>query len=91
MPHPPAKPAQPATLDAAPPQTPHINTQRKQHPHDPDAASKLPHERDQSLDMTDDTPDAVMEQAHQDLKKGLVDTDARDANGKPVGHRRPAR
>lgn len=30
-----------------------INTTRKQQPSDPGAAAKLPHERDQSVDMTD--------------------------------------
>ncbi len=38
-------------------------------------ALRLPHERDQSLDMTDDKPDALMRQAHEDLQRGLEDTD----------------
>lgn len=37
---------------------------------------KLPHERDQSVDMTDGIPSADMQQAHRDVKRGLVDTDA---------------
>ncbi len=35
-----------------------------------EAASKLPHERDASIDMTAPQPDPVMQQAHRDLKKG---------------------
>lgn len=34
----------------------------------------LPHERDQSLDMTSDTNSAHVEQAARDLKKGVKDT-----------------
>ena len=37
---------------------------------------KLPHERDQSVDMTDGIPSAHMQQAYLDVKRGLVDTDA---------------
>ena len=37
---------------------------------------KLPHERDQSVDMTDGIPSAQMQQAYLDVKRGLVDTDA---------------
>lgn len=36
---------------------------------------RLPHERDQSVDMTDDQPDPRMRQAHDDLRRGLRDTD----------------
>ena len=36
---------------------------------------RLPHERDQSVDMTDDRPDPVIRQAHDDLARGLRDTD----------------
>ena len=48
---------------------------------------KLPHERDQSVDMTDGAPSAVMQQAYRDVERGLVNTDAgREAHnvGKPV-------
>lgn len=37
---------------------------------------KLPHERDQSVDMTDGIPSAHIQQAYLDVKRGLVDTDA---------------
>lgn len=62
-----------------------INTQSKQTPADTGNEAKLPHERDQSVNMTDHQPDPQMQQAHRDLKKGLVDTDARGADGKPLG------
>lgn len=63
----------------------HINTQAPQTPSDTSKQAKLPHERDQSVNMTDQAPSVEMEQAHRDLKKGLVDTDARGADGKPLG------
>ena len=34
----------------------------------------LPHERDQSTDMTPEANDPVVEQASQDLRRGLQDT-----------------
>ncbi|MDP3228723.1 MAG: hypothetical protein Q8N13_12195 [Acidovorax sp.] len=36
---------------------------------------KLPHERDESVDMTHGQPDAQIEQAYRDVKRGLQDTD----------------
>ena len=39
-------------------------------------APKMPHERDESVDMTHGEPDAQMEQAYRDVKRGLKDTDA---------------
>jgi len=62
-----------------------INTQTKQAPGDSSNAAKLPHERDQSVNMTDHEPAPEMQQAHRDLQKGMVDTDARGADGKPLG------
>ena len=38
-------------------------------------APKLPHERDESVDMTKATPHKEMEQAYRDLQRGLQDTD----------------
>ncbi|MGN8002802.1 hypothetical protein ACTJKQ_06340 [Acidovorax sp. 22279] len=35
----------------------------------------LPHERDEAVSMTDGEPDAKMEQAYRDVKRGLQDTD----------------
>ena len=50
--------------------------------------SMLPHERDQSLHSTSENVHPEMELAHNDLKKGLVDTDARAKDGRPIGSRR---
>ena len=62
-----------------------INTQQPQSPSDAGAAAKLPHERDQSVNMTDHTPSPEMQQAHHDVQRGMVDTDARNADGTPAG------
>ncbi len=67
-----------------------INTTRKQQPSDP-GADNLPLERDQSVDMTDGKAPPEMKQAHQDLKRGLKDADARGADGKPLGSKIPTR
>jgi len=37
--------------------------------------TRLPHERDQSVDMTDGVRHPEMEQAYKDLERGLRDTD----------------
>jgi len=42
---------------------------------------KLPHERDESVDMTHGQPDAQVEQAYRDVQRGLQDTD----RGPPAG------
>jgi hypothetical protein len=42
---------------------------------------ELPHERDQAADSTASAPDPAMKQAHEDLKKGMVDTDMRATPG----------
>lgn len=42
---------------------------------------QLPHERDQSVDATDDKPDPLMVQAKLDLDAGQVDTDMRAVAG----------
>ncbi|UCU99278.1 hypothetical protein [Acidovorax radicis] len=36
---------------------------------------KLPHERDESVDMTHGKPDVQIEQAYRDVQRGLQDTD----------------
>lgn len=45
-------------------------------PHDAAADEKLkmPHERDESVDMTTANPDPVIEQAAADVERGLRDT-----------------
>lgn len=45
------------------------------------AGLKLPHERDESTDVTTDAPDPLMVQAKQDIDAGLVDTDMRATPG----------
>ena len=50
---------------------------------------KLPHERDESVDMTHGEPDAQMQQAYRDVERGLQDTD-QDLRAHRVGHK-PAR
>ena len=37
--------------------------------------ARLPHERDQSIDMTDGERHPEIEQAYKDVKRGLQDTD----------------
>jgi hypothetical protein len=39
-----------------------------------EAGLAMPHERDQAVDMTEDTVDPLMDQAQKDLKRGLRDT-----------------
>lgn len=43
--------------------------------HDTGQAPKLPHERDESADATASAPSKRIKQAHQDLERGLSDTD----------------
>lgn len=42
---------------------------------DREGAPKLPHERDESVDMTHGKPDVQIEQAYRDVQRGLQDTD----------------
>lgn len=67
-----------------------VNTTTPQSTSDPGQAAKLPHERDQSVNATDQNPDPAMQQAYADVQKGLVDTDARGASGRPLGSKAPA-
>ena len=79
---------------AAPTGQPAVDTTRRQTPATagqptPGAAPpfesadqpKLPHERDESVDMTHGQPDAQVEQAYRDVQRGLQDTD----RGPPAG------
>lgn len=62
-------------------------------PEEQDAMPHLPHERDQSVGMTDGNPSPKVQQAYKDVKRGLVDTDeAKRAHsvGKPVIPPEPA-
>ena len=49
---------------------------------------ELPHESDQSTHATASEPVPAMRQAHQDLKKGQVDTDMRATPGLDAAQRR---
>lgn len=62
-----------------------IDTTQPQPADAPGHQGKLPHERDESVTMTNQTPHPEMQQAHSDVKKGLVNTDARAADGRPLG------
>ena len=46
-----------------------------------DAGLKLPHERDESTDVTAEVPDPKMVQAKRDIDAGMVDTDMRATPG----------
>ena len=71
------------------PDTPENNAGQP-HPTEHEEMPKLPHERDQSVDMTDGIPSAQMQQAYRDVERGLVDTDAgREAHN--IGNPNPVR
>lgn len=55
-----------------------VNTDRKIEEH---SYKREPHERDESPDGQDIKPRGVMQQAAEDLKQGLVDTEARGTPG----------
>lgn len=68
-----------------------ITNKRAQRPQDPGNQSKLPHERDQSIDSTRNEPHTEMKQAYKDVSKGLKDTDERAKDGRPVGSKIPTK
>ncbi len=53
-------------------------------PENSTTAPKLPHERDESVDMTHGEPSEAIRQAYTDIEHGLQDTDARDESGRPL-------
>jgi hypothetical protein len=55
-----------------------------------DDVPRQPHERDQSIDATADTPDPRLVQAQQDLAAGQMDTDMRAQPGLDAERRRQA-
>ena len=75
-------------LTVASPDEAKVNLAKKSDAAAPGNESQLPHERDQSLHATSSNTHPEIEQAHKDLKKGLVDTDARAKDGRPLGSRR---
>lgn len=89
----PPVPAAPRSVDTT------VPVAQAQRAGDPRAAAtqqpgepQLPHERDQSVGMTDGNPSAAVQQAYRDVARGLVDTDAgRRAHnvGKPVNPPEP--
>lgn len=52
-----------------------VNDQTKDGPPDP----RLPHERDESPAHQGGAPQEVIEQAHEDIERGIADTDRRSA------------
>ena len=69
----------PGTGEGMPPKTPAPGRARPGRAESPadasdEASLALPHERDQSTDMTSAAPDPHMRQAHADLRRGLQDT-----------------
>ncbi|MES2413059.1 MAG: hypothetical protein V4614_04610 [Pseudomonadota bacterium] len=52
----------------------HIDTERTQKDVSEEASLSLPHERDQSTDMTDNKPDPAIRQAKHDIDSGKQDT-----------------
>ena len=74
--HPAAAPTAPSAVDT----TRREPTGTKRAPDEmvegaPGAQPKLPHERDESVDMTHGHGDAQVAQAYRDVKRGLPDTD----------------
>ncbi|GAB2487778.1 MAG: hypothetical protein ACN6O3_06660 [Comamonas sp.] len=67
-----------------------VSTPAKQQPGDAGPNAKLPHEHDQSTDMTGGAEHPEMQRAYKDAKRGLPDTDARGKDGRPLGQKRPA-
>ena len=51
-----------------------VGTPQTQHDASVEASLALPHERDQSTDMTASKPDPVVKQAQRDLSRGIEDT-----------------
>lgn len=58
------------TVDPTPHETGHTTPQVNGSP-----TPRLPHEHDESSDSQTSPPRAVIQQAHKDLQRGLVDTD----------------
>lgn len=91
-PHPPAPPVRSVdtTTRTADPDAQDANTEADASLREQADMPQLPHERDQSVGMTDGNPSPAMQQAYQDVERGLVDTDAaREAHN--VGHGKPLR
>lgn len=70
-----ASPAREPSVDTTRRQAPAPSTQGPLKVPDGEGTPKLPHERDESVDMTHGEPDAQIEQAYRDVQRGLQDTD----------------
>lgn len=75
---------------AAPPQPVGPDTPFELPPDEGDVPLKLPHERDEDTDMTNDEPDPKILQAWKDLQQGQVDTDMRATPGQDASKRAQA-
>lgn len=76
---PPDSATQAASSKGMPTKEPREQRSRPQQPNSPkdsavEASLELPHERDQSVDMTNDKPDPVVKQAGRDVQRGVKDT-----------------
>ena len=65
---------QAATNSRVPPQRPRVSKRVTPGDAAVKAKLKIPSERDESVDMTDDVPDPMIEQAALDVARGLQDT-----------------
>jgi hypothetical protein len=71
--------SQPASSKGMPAKEPREQRSRPEQPESPkdsavEASLALPHDRDQSVDMTNDKPNPVVEQAGKDVQRGVKDT-----------------
>ena len=71
--------AQPASSKGMPAKEPREQRSRPEQPDSPkdsavEASLQLPHDRDQSVDMTNAKPNPVVKQAGEDVARGVKDT-----------------
>jgi hypothetical protein len=71
--------AQPASSKGMPAKEPRDQRSRPEQPDTPqdsavEASLQLPHDRDQSVDMTNPKPNPVVKQAGKDVARGVKDT-----------------
>lgn len=76
---PPNKATQAASGKGMPAKEPREQRSRPEQPDSPkdsavEASLALPHDRDQSVDMTNDKPNPVVKQAGEDVQRGVKDT-----------------
>jgi hypothetical protein len=71
MPYPKEQAPADPTVEPVPPDSGHTTTTTN----DAEVAPRLPHERDESSDSQNGGPRRVMQQAKDDVERGMVDTD----------------